>query len=130
LPEVNIGICPGGGGTVRLTRLVGVSRALELLLTGQTVPPQRAAVLGLVNWVAADALTDAENLARELITRSPAALAAVKHVSRVSADLDIEAGLTVEQRVVNVRMGSTEMESLMREMTDRNLDIRDVRAGK
>lgn len=130
LPEVNIGICPGGGGTVRLTRLLGVSRALELLYTGQTFPPERAAAVGLVNWVAADALADARALARDLTTRSPAALAAIKQVSRVSADLDIEAALTAEQRVVNLRMGSTEMATLMHEMTARNLDIRDIRVGQ
>lgn len=130
LPEVNIGICPGGGGTVRLTRLIGLSRALELLFTGRTLSPERAAALGLVNWLAADALGEARNYARELVDRSADALAAIKQVSRVSADLDVEAALTVEQRVVNVRMGSAEMAALMREMTDRDLDIRDVRIRK
>ena len=128
LPEVNIGICPGGGGTVRLTRLLGVSRALELLYTGQTCTPEQAAAFGLVNWVAADALAEASALAGELIARSGPALAAIKHVSRASADLNIEAALTVEQRVVNTRMQSEEMAVLMRRMNELGLDIRDVRA--
>lgn len=130
LPEVNIGVCPGGGGTVRLSRLLGTARALELLYTGQTFAPDRAAALGLVNRVAADALADALNLAGEMTMRSAAALAAVKQVTRASADLDIEAALTVEQRVVNARMASEEMAALMRRMNEQGLDIRAVRAGK
>jgi enoyl-CoA hydratase/carnithine racemase len=130
LPEVNIGICPGGGGTVRLTRQLGVSRALELLYLGQTCTPERAAEFGLVNWVAGDALAEACAVAGELSARSAAALAAIKHVSRASADLDIEGGLTVEQRAVNTRMASEEMAALMRRMNALGLDIRDVRARK
>jgi enoyl-CoA hydratase len=130
MPEVNIGVCPGGGGTVRLTRLLGVTRALELLYLGQTCLPDRAAALGLVNWVAADALTDALALAREMTLRSADALAAIKRVSRASSDLEIESALTVEQRVVNKRMASNEMAALMREMNELGLDIRDVRAKK
>jgi enoyl-CoA hydratase len=130
LPEVHIGVCPGGGGTVRLTRLLGITRALELLYTGQTCAPERAAALGLVNWVAADALADALARAAEMIDRPAAALAAIKQVSRASADLGVEPALTVEQRVVNARMASAEMAALMRQMNERGLDIRDVRAGK
>ncbi|MHA1565667.1 MAG: enoyl-CoA hydratase/isomerase family protein [Alphaproteobacteria bacterium] len=130
LPEVNIGICPGGGGTVRLTRLLGTARALELLYTGQTCVPDQAAMLGLVNWVAADALADALVLAGELTARSAAALAAIKQVSRASADLEVEAALTVEQRVANTRLASQEMAALMRQMNELGLDIRDVRARK
>jgi enoyl-CoA hydratase/carnithine racemase len=128
LPEVNIGICPGGGGTARLARLLGVSRALELLYLGQTCVPEQAAAVGLVNWVAGDALAEAWAVAGELSARSADALAAIKQVSRASVDLGIEAALTVEQRVVNVRMASADMAALMRRMNELGLDIRDVRA--
>jgi enoyl-CoA hydratase/carnithine racemase len=127
LPEVNIGTCPGGGGTVRLTRLVGVSRALELLYTGQTCTPQQAAALNLVNGVAEDALVEALRLSCALRARSGAALAAIKEVSRRSAEVDLEAALSVEQRVVNARMASEEMAALMRQMNEAGLDIREVR---
>jgi len=129
LPEVNLGICPGGGGTVRLTRLLGVSRALELLYAGRTVAPDQAAAWGLVNWVGADALADARAFAAELTARSSAALSAIKAVSRASADLAIEDALTMEQRVVNLRMASAEMAALMRRMNEQRLDIRDVGHG-
>jgi enoyl-CoA hydratase/carnithine racemase len=130
LPEVNIGICPGGGGTVRLAKLLGVSRALELLYVGQTLTPDRAAALGLVNWVAEDAFAAARAYALELTVRSAAAMTAIKKVVRAAADRDIEAALTVEQRVVNKQLASTEMASLMRQMNEYGLDIRDVRVAK
>jgi enoyl-CoA hydratase/carnithine racemase len=80
--------------------------------------------------VAADALADALAVAREMTLRSADALAAIKQVSRASSDLEIESALTVEQRVVNKRMASSEMAALMREMNELGLDIRDVRAQK
>lgn len=130
LPEVNLGICPGGGGTVRLAKLLGPARAMELLFTGQTMTPLGAATVGLVNWVTEDALSDALTLARDMTGRSTAGIAAVKSVCRASADLGIEAALTFEQRVVNTRMASEEMASLMKQMNEANLDIREVRVNK
>jgi enoyl-CoA hydratase len=51
-PEVNLGIIPGYGGTQRLTRLIGKSRALELMMTADIIPAQKAAEYGLVNHLA------------------------------------------------------------------------------
>jgi len=52
LPEVTVGILPGGGGTQRLPRLIGMPRALEYMLLGRTFNPREAATLGLVNEIA------------------------------------------------------------------------------
>jgi enoyl-CoA hydratase len=79
LPEVNIGITPGGGGTERLPRLIGEARALELILRGRTVGPEEAARLGMVHECAAKgALPRALEIAHELAAKAPGALALAK----------------------------------------------------
>ena len=71
LPEVNVGLLPGGGGTQRLPRLIGIERALPLLLSGRHVSPSEAVALGLVDALApADALLD---VARNWVLSHPAA---------------------------------------------------------
>ncbi len=86
LPETNIGLLPGGGGTQRLTRLVGPGRALEWILLGRTFSPREAATLGLVNAChPAPVLDHALRLAAALASRHPLALAHVKRLVRQGA---------------------------------------------
>lgn len=76
LPEVKLGLIPGFGGTVRLPRLVGRGRALELLLTGAMIDAEEAARIGLVNRVvpAASLLDDARALLRSMLAVGPVAV--------------------------------------------------------
>ena len=76
LPEVKLGLIPGFGGTIRLPRLVGRGRALELLLTGSMIDAEEAARIGLVNRVvpAASLLDDARALLRVMLAQGPLAL--------------------------------------------------------
>jgi enoyl-CoA hydratase len=76
LPEVKLGLIPGFGGTVRLPRLIGRGRALELLLTGAMIDAAEAARIGLVNRVvpAASLLDDARTLLRTMLAQGPAAI--------------------------------------------------------
>jgi enoyl-CoA hydratase len=76
LPEVGLGIIPGYGGTIRLARLVGLGRAIELTLTGDMVDAERAAAIGLVSAVVSrDALLDeAKALARKVTKNGPVAV--------------------------------------------------------
>jgi enoyl-CoA hydratase len=78
-PEVKLGLGPGYGGTVRLPRLVGRGRALELLLTGAMIDAQEAWRIGLVNRVvpAEQLLPEAEQLVRTILAQGPLAVAAV-----------------------------------------------------
>jgi enoyl-CoA hydratase len=78
-PEVNLGLIPGYGGTQRLPRLVGRSRALDLLLRGHTIDAQEALRIGLVDRVvpAADLVSAAHDLATELAGKAPHALRAI-----------------------------------------------------
>ena len=85
LPEVKLGIIPGYGGTVRLPRLVGRGRALELMLTGEMIDADEAYRIGLVNRVTEPgALLDtARDLARKMIANGPVAIAlALESVDR------------------------------------------------
>jgi enoyl-CoA hydratase len=85
LPEVKLGIIPGYGGTVRLPRLVGRGRALELMLTGEMIDAAEAFRIGLVNRVEEpEALLDAARaMARKMVANGPIALAlAIEAVDR------------------------------------------------
>lgn len=75
-PEINLGLIPGFAGTQRLARLVGKTRAMELVLTGAAISASDALAIGLINRVvpAADLMTNARTLAAELATKPPIAL--------------------------------------------------------
>jgi len=91
-PEINLGIMPGGGGTQRLTNLIGEGRAMELILTGDMIDAATAHKFGLVNHVHPAAELEAETmkLAEKIAEKAPIALQlckeAVKFASRSSLD--------------------------------------------
>ena len=97
-PEVTLGLLPGNGGTQRLTRLLGPSRAMDLLLTGRTFSPDEALQWGLV----AD-LVDADG-AREYAERLAAgpqlAIAAIKRCVHEGGQLPLDDGLALEAELV------------------------------
>jgi enoyl-CoA hydratase/carnithine racemase len=76
-PEVTLGLVPGGGGTQRLPRLVGKGRALQLILSGETISAQEAYRIGLVNEVvpAAELISRAEAILKEIASNAPIAVA-------------------------------------------------------
>src|SRR5215210_4293664 len=86
-PEINLGIIPGGGGTQRLTRLVGEGKAMELILTGDMIDAQTAYNLGLVNMVvpAADLEGKTLELANRIAEKSPVALRMAKEAVKLSS---------------------------------------------
>ncbi|PZS01660.1 MAG: hypothetical protein DLM70_11385 [Chloroflexi bacterium] len=79
-PEVNLGLIPGFGGTQRLPRLVGRTKALEMILTGQHIDAHEALEIGLVNRVvpAEDLLPTAKQMARQIAEKAPLAIALAK----------------------------------------------------
>jgi enoyl-CoA hydratase/3-hydroxyacyl-CoA dehydrogenase len=95
-PEINLGIIPGFGGTQRLSRLVGSSKALEMNLTGDPIGAQEAYELGLVNRVVPDdeLFDTALAWARKLSDQAPLA---IRHIKRVSAARDLDAGIDAER---------------------------------
>lgn len=100
LPETKLGLIPGGGGTQRLARIVGVGRALEMILVGDEMDARAALAMGLVNQLtdtAEAALTEAIDVAKKLGRRAPLALAYAKESVRAGSDLSLAAGLSLEK---------------------------------
>jgi enoyl-CoA hydratase/carnithine racemase len=103
LPEVSLGILPGNGGTQRLTALLGPSRALELMVTGESIGPEEAKSLGIVNRLfEADELQAATSKFAESIACS--ATFAVGKIKRSVYDGSLpalEAGLAIERQNIS-----------------------------
>ena len=99
-PEIRVGIMPGAGGTQRLVRLVGRQVASLMLLTGEPLPAERAAALGLVSELVekGEALARAKAIAAKLATMPPLALAAIKRTLAAGADLPLAAAVALEHR--------------------------------
>jgi enoyl-CoA hydratase len=97
-PEIKLGIIPGGGGTQRLTRLVGEGKAMELILTGDMISADEAKQLGLVNHVFAPEELEAKTmeLANKIAELSPVALAMAKASVKNAARMTLRAGLDSE----------------------------------
>jgi enoyl-CoA hydratase len=96
LPEVKLGILPGGSGTQRLSRLIGAGRAIEFVLRSRVVRPEEALALGLVHEVVDDALARAKEIAAEIASFSPIAVSRAKHAVYMGSDTHLAAGLDVE----------------------------------
>ncbi|MCA1815890.1 MAG: enoyl-CoA hydratase/isomerase family protein [Acidobacteria bacterium] len=97
-PEINLGIIPGGGGTQRLTHLVGETKAMELILTGGMIDAQTAERIGLVNRVVPhEQLSDETlKLAAEIAEKSPVALRMAKEAVKTAARATLDEGLRRE----------------------------------
>lgn len=97
-PEINLGIIPGGGGTQRLPRLVGLGNAFRLLYTGDLIDAAEALRIGLVDEVvpAAELMNRARALADKIAGKSPVALSLMKEAVRASVRAPLEEGLRQE----------------------------------
>jgi enoyl-CoA hydratase/carnithine racemase len=102
LPESQRGLLPAGGGTQRMTRLLGRARALDLALRGRLVDADEAAVIGLVNTACDPGELDAAagQLAAELAALAPLTLAAIKRVILEGEDRTLDEGLTLESKAM------------------------------
>jgi enoyl-CoA hydratase len=110
-PEVKLGIGPGYGGTVRLPRLVGKGRALELLLTGQMIDAQEAYRIGLVNRVVpADRLmSESEQFLRSILENGPLAVRACLEAVDIGLDVGVDEALLLEANLFGLLSGTADM---------------------
>ena len=97
-PEINLGIIPGGGGTQRLTRLVGEGKAMELILTGDIIDVNAAQAIGLVNMVVPAEHLEAKTMeiANRIADKSPIALSLAKEAVKLASRSESTA--TTQQR--------------------------------
>lgn len=100
LPEVSVGIMPGGGATQRLVRAIGHYRAMKLMLTGEPVSAEEACRLGFVTEVVADEQLRerALELATTIASRPPLAIQLLKESVLAGADAALSTGLVLERR--------------------------------
>lgn len=127
LPETSVGILPGGGGTQRLARLIGSSRALDLILHARLLSPQEAFEFGLINKLVPHERFREELMAYclDLASRAPIALRQVKKIIHHGLDKTLEEGLLMEQEAFDVTMRSNDAAKAMRSMLDTEKDIED-----
>ncbi len=97
-PEINLGIIPGGGGTQRLTHLIGEGKAMQMILTGEMIDAQEAWRLGLVNEVhPVDQLEEKTmEMASKIAEKSPIALSMAKTAVKNAARMNLREGLDSE----------------------------------
>ena len=102
LPEVTLGVLPGNGGTQRLPRLIGASKALELMITGERVDPQTALELGIVNKLfKADTFMDeVMAYATKLADGASLAVGAIKRAVYDGMKMDLADGLALERELI------------------------------
>jgi len=106
-PEINLGIIPGAGGTQRLPRLIGASRAKELIYQGIIIDAAKALQYGLVNEIAEDPLEMATKLAEKLALKAPLAVQAAKQCIQMTSRIDLSSGIEYEE-VIWSRLYATE----------------------
>ena len=107
-PEVNLGILPGGGGSQRLPRLVGLGAAYKLLFTGEMISAQEALRIGLVDEVvpADELMTRVNALAETIAQKSPVALRLIKEAVRASVRAPLDEGLRLERTLFGLAFSS------------------------
>lgn len=100
-PEINIGVIPGGGGTQRLTRAVGKSKAMEMILADRRVGAEEARTLGLVSRVVPkeSCVDEAKKLAAEIATKSPVAIKVAKMAVNKAFEMGLSDGLDFEREL-------------------------------
>jgi enoyl-CoA hydratase len=115
-PEINIGVMPGGGGTQRLTRAVGKSKAMEMVLTGKSMGAEEARTLGLVSRVVPKEsfLEEAMKVAKEISAKSPVAVKLAKMAVNKAFEVGLGDGLDFERELFYLLFASEDKKEGMK----------------
>ena len=107
-PEVGLGIIPGFGGTQRLPRIVGISKAMELILTGKNISATEAKEIGLVDAVypPEELMAQAVKLAEMIGANDQIAVCEAKRCVRMGMQADINTGIAFEAEALGVTFGT------------------------
>ena len=110
-PEVSLGIIPGYGGTQRLTRLIGLGRALELIVSGRRVKADEALSLGIVNrlYPREQLLEETVKFAEGVLKNGPLAVAAALEAARRGSEMPLPDGLRLESSLFGILAASHDM---------------------
>jgi enoyl-CoA hydratase len=114
-PEVKLGVIPGFGGTQRLTRRVGIAKAKELCMTGDTIDAAEALRIGLVDAVFPPdhLMPKVYELGRKIAANGPLAVAEVKKLIQLGQGLPLDAALALEQRSFGLLFGTADQKEGM-----------------
>lgn len=121
LPEVGLGIIPGGGGTQRLPRLIGAGRALDLILTGRRVGAAEALAMGLVTAVAPAARLGEEALAlaHRVAANAPVSLRQAKRAVAEGRHLPLAEALDLEHRLYQACLPTQDRQEALRAFAEK-----------
>jgi len=108
LPEVRVGLIPGGGGTQNLPRLIGKNRAKEMIFTGKRVNAQEALALGIVNKVVPSEKVEevVQQLAQEICAHAPIAVRQAKRAIDLGVEVDLRTAMEIEIEAYNVNLAT------------------------
>ncbi len=111
-PEINLGLIPGGGGTQRLTRLVGLGQSMRLILSGDMIPADEALRIGLVDMVfePENLREETLKLAAKIASKSPLTLKVAKEAVRASQNMTVDAGVAYERDLFSLCFSSEDKE--------------------
>jgi len=114
-PEINLAVLPGIGGTQRLTRLVGKSKAMDMCLTGRTMSAEEAERAGLVSRIfpAADLLNEARKIAKSIAEKSRPAVYMAKEAVNKALETTLHEGVCFERRLFHAAFASDDQKEGM-----------------
>lgn len=120
-PEINIGVIPGGGGTQRLTRAVGKSKAMEMILSDRRLSAEEAKTLGLVSRVVPKeaCVEEAKKLASEIASKSPVAIKLAKMSINKAFEMGLSDGLDFERELFYMLFSSEDAKEGMHAFMDK-----------
>jgi len=120
-PETNLGVLPGAGGTQRLTRAIGKSKAMDVILTGRFLSADEAEQAGLVARVVAKGswLEEAKRIAREIGAKSPVGIRLAKESVNRAFETTLEAGLDSERKAFHLALSSEDAQEGLKAFTEK-----------
>lgn len=121
LTETSLGIIPGAGGTQRLPRLIGESKALELILTARRISAEEAEKIGLINKVldSSELMNESIKLAKEMLANAPIALQQAKFAVRQGMSVDLNTGLKIERKAYEVTIPTEDRKEALQAFSEK-----------